>query len=224
MITIALTKRFQYLFKIGQALSDLKKKTFLNAGYSKSSEYYTAVLNQYLNFGSYLNIFSKASNLNSIQTNIDIQSDILGADIKSIIGKNGKPDFVFSENKLTIYLYKWKFNGLKIRCEIHFYNNKAFLVNYNYNILSNTEKDYVIKTIAQKYLNQDTGNLNIQNSKIIDKNNNMLFINDLLDYKVTYFSNKESGWLLGLTNEINEKKKKEIVKTRLAEKRFYNMI
>ena len=223
MATITFTDKSQYFLKLGQFCVDLGKKLFNKNNYVKSGEYYSAILNQYLNFGNYINIFANTLHLNPIHTNVSIQPDILGASIKSAEAKNGKLDFVFRENNLTIYLYKWKFNGLKTRCEIHFYNEKAFLINYNYSILSNANKDYVVKTIARKYLNQDIGDIDISDMKIIDKNNNTLFINDMLDYKVTYFS-KEADWLMGFTGEVNAKREKQNIKIKIAEEHFYSKV
>jgi hypothetical protein len=166
-------------------------------------------------------MFTNAIGLNAIQTNSTIQTDILGANSKGVIAKNGKPTYIFTEDKITIYVYKWKFNNLKTRCEIHFYNNKAFLVNYTYNMLTKADKVFITKTITQKYLDR---NIDIKDCKITDDNNNVLFINDGMEFKVTYLSTKNSDWYDNMKNDINIKKEKRKAKSKLAEQRLYSKI
>src|ERR1700754_4894862 len=191
MLAIHLPKSFYYYLNKSQFLVDLSKKILIRNNYIKNSNYYSAVLNQYVNYGSYLNIFKSTTALSAIQTNIDIQSDILGGDTKAVISKNGKPDFIFNDNKTIIYVYKWKFNGLRTRCEVHFYDNKAFLINYVYSTPTNADKKYITKTVTQKYLEQ---NIDLQNGKIVDRNNNILFLNDGVEFRVTYLSSNNSHW------------------------------
>ena len=225
MLTVPLSKNFYYYHSIGsQVLSGLSKKVFSGDNYFGRRSYYKAILNQYVNFSNYTNILNSTLNLNSIPSTIDIQPALLGADIKSILLKYGKPVFVFNENKITIFIYKWKLNKLKTRCEIHFYNKTAFLVNYNYNQLNSNEKDYIIRTIAHKYTGTD-GEIDIRNCKLMDRKNNMLGVTDFLEgLKVTYLSSKESEWHSGLTSDINKKKERLNHKARLEEKLFYNNI
>jgi len=225
MLTVPLRKNFYYYHSIGsQVLSGFGKKIFSGDNYFGRRNYYKAILNQYSNFCSYTNIVNDTVNLNSIPGNIDIQPNILGADTKSVRAKYGKPVFVFNDNKITIFIYKWKFNKLKTRCEVHFYNKTAFLVSYNYSQLTNSQKNYVIKTVAHKYTGTD-GEIDIRNCKIIDKNNNMLGVSDFLEgLKVTYLLAKESGWYLDLTADINRKMEKLNTQIRLADQLFYKNI
>lgn len=225
MLLTASQKRFYDYFNRTQALSDLNKRIFSNNSYFGSRAYYRAVLNQYVNLNSYLSIYEYSTDLNSLPTYIDIQPNMLGVTTKNIISSHGNPTFVFNENKLTIFVYKWKVNGSKTRCEVHFYNDKAFLVNYNYNRLSFSEKEYILKTFSEKYLDQIVTDPDIRAFKIIDKNDNLFYINDWLEgFKINYLCSKKSDWYENMTADIEAKKDKVTAKIRLAEKRFFNMI
>jgi hypothetical protein len=205
-------------------LSVLSGKILTSDNYFGRNNYYRAILNQYANICSYTNILNETANLNPIQSDISVQPRMLGASIKSIISKYGKPIFVFNENKITIYIYKWKFNDLKTRCEIHFYNDTAFLVNYNYNQLDTREKNYIVKTIAKKYTGKDT-EIDIRNCKIVDDKNNMVCVSEFLEgLKITYLSDQELGWHVGLTTDINTKKEMHKAKVKMADRLFYNNI
>jgi hypothetical protein len=225
MLIAPLNRKFHYYNNMkSQLLSILNRKVLSGGNYFGKNTYYRAILNQYTNFCSYTNILNETANLNSIESNADIQPRMLGANTKSIVSKYGKPVFVFSENKITIYVYKWKFNELKTRCEIHFYNGTVFLVNYIYNQLNSDEKNYIVKTITQKYIGQDE-DTDIMNCKVTDRNNNIIRISDFFEgLKVTYLSNKSLGWHLGLISDINLQKENQKSKIRLAERLFYNNI
>jgi hypothetical protein len=182
-------------------------------------------LSQYVNFAHYIGIYKEMINLSSIQTNIDIQPDILGADARHVIMKYGEPDFIFKENNLSVFVYKWKFNGLKTRCEIHLYNQKAFVVNHIYTQLDKNERDYVVKTIREKYLDQYLNEIDMVTNKISDRNNNVVFIDDfMMGLKVTYLSNCESDWYEAMIGEINDRKARHDARIRIGERRFYRSI
>jgi hypothetical protein len=225
MGTIAYPRNIYSYFKKGHIISDFTKKVFSVSNYHGNSSYYKAVLGQYVNCASYIDIFKGTIKMRSIQTDVNIQPDVLGADARNVIAKHGKPDFIFTEKELSIYVYKWKFNGLKTRCEVHLHNNKAFLVNYIYNQLDISERDYVIKSINNKYLDQYTHELDLVNSKISDKNSNVLFIDEyLLGLKVTYLSNCESDWFEAMMAEVNSRRAIQDARIKVGERRFLNKI
>jgi hypothetical protein len=185
---------------------DVSKKIFNGENYREKRAHFKASLIEYVNLSSYIRLFSKSADLNLIRTDIDIEPGALGADNKNIVLKYGRPDFIFNDNQLKIFVYKRNLRKLKIRYEIHFYNNKVFLVHYIYKQLNSDDKNYIVKTTARKYLNQNINETDIFNSKIIDNHNDTVFISNFLcGLKITYLSNKESGWFYGMTSEIDGK-------------------
>jgi hypothetical protein len=225
MGTIAYPRNIYSYIKKGHIISDFTKKIFSTSSYYGNTSYYKAVLGQYVNYASYLDIYKGTINLRTIQTDVNVQPDVLGVDARHVIAKHGKPEFIFSEKDLSIYVYKWKFNGLKTRCEVHLHKNKAFLVNYIYNQLEVSERDYVLKSITQKYLDQYQHEPDLMHSKISDKNNNVLFIDEyLLGLKISYLSNCESDWYEAMTAAVGDRRARHDARVKVNEKRFFNKI
>lgn len=225
MATLASPRNIYFYFKRSGLFSDIKRKVLFGNYYTSNSAYYKAVLSQYTNFSSYLGIFTESINLSTVHTNTDIQRSVLGKSSKSVIARHGKPDFVFTEKKLSIFVYKWKFNGLKTRCEVHLYNDQAFLVNYIYNQLDKGERDYIVRTIKDKYIGQMVNQVDLQNCKISDNNNNLLMVDDfLMGLKITYLCNAESDWYEAILSEINDRRERQEARVKIGEKRFFNKI
>jgi len=186
---------------------------FPNKKYRQSRGYYENILEQYIELENYINIFSTKIDLRSLPTDINILPDLLGKNVKDIIRTKGNPEYAFQEKDISIFVYKRNINGLDNRCKIHFYKNKVFLVNQNYPSINEQEKIYVIKAVEHKYLNANNLNFDIRNYKIIDNNNSIIFIDDFMGLKISYFNNYESEWFIDMSSEIkanNELKNAEI--------------
>jgi hypothetical protein len=225
MGTFAPYRSLHYYFKRAYVISDFSRKMFVGGLYYSNANYYKAVLGQYVNFKSYINIYKGSLDRRSIHTDIDIQSDILGADSKDILARYGKPEFIFHEKALSVFVYKWRLNGLRTRCEVHFYKHKAFLMNYIYNQLSRNEVEYISNSFVTKYLDQQVSEVDLMTAKISDKNNNILFMdNFLVGMKVTYMSNCESDWFEAMGTYVDEITAKREEKARVNERRFFNRI
>jgi len=223
MPTLASHRNIYYYIKRNGVFTDLRR--IFGGDYSSSSAYYKAVLSQYTNFSSYIGVFTESCKLGTIHTNADIQRGVLGKSSKNVIARHGKPDFVFTEKKLSIFVYKWKFNGLKTRCEVHLYNDQVFLVNYIYNQLDKSERDYIVQSITGKYLGQYQNMVDFGHSKISDRNNNSLMIDDfLMGLKISYLCSAESDWYEALLMEISDRREKQEAHVKQSEKRFFNKI
>jgi hypothetical protein len=227
MATLAPYRNHNFFLKKGSLFTDLGKKilsgNLFGTYYTSNSAYYKAVLSQYANFSSYTSMFTDSMNLSTIHTNTDIQHNILGNSSKSVIARHGKPDFVFTDKKLSIFVYKWKFNGLKTRCEVHLYNGQTFLVNYIYNHLDKSERNYILNTVTNKYLSKYENQVDFQQSKISDRNNNLLMIEDfLMGLKITYLCSSESDWYEAMLTELNDRKERHDARVRVSERRFYS--
>jgi hypothetical protein len=146
-------------------------------------------MNVDVSLSSYIKLFLTSSDLISIPSTIEIEPKTLGCNIDNIILIYGEPDYIFNDNKLKIFVYSRRLNTLKIRYEIHFYNNKVFLVNNVYRQLSIEDKNYLIISTIGKYITQDLNTIGIFDSKITDDNNDSVFISNFLcGLKITYLS------------------------------------
>ncbi len=224
MGTILSSRNFYFQFRNSFVLSDIGKKIFSENYYGKVA-YYREALSQYTNFASYIDLFNHTITLGSIHTLVDIQAGVLNSHNKDVISIYGRPSYIFTEREVAIYIYKWRFNNLKTRCEIHFYKNKAFLINYNYSQIDNNGKDFILRNIKSKYLKDFTNSVTLGDSKIVDRNNNVLFINDSTQgFKISYLSNSECDWYEGLSSKMNLRQNKQKSRAIYAERSFYNKI
>jgi len=225
MGTIASPHSLSYYFRKGHFFTDLTKKIFSGGYYHSNAAYYNAVLGQYANFSNYIGVFNESMKLSTLHTEIIIQPGILGANSKSVISQHGKPDLIFTDKNLSIYVYKWKFNGLRTRCEVHLYKGQAFMVNYIYNQLDKSERNYIIKSVTGKYFNKYVNEIDFAHSKISDRNSNTLIMDDyMMGLKITYLSNCESDWYEAMIGEVNDRKARQDARVRVIEKRFMNKI
>lgn len=225
MGTLATPRSLYSYLKRVHIISDLGKRILSGGLYYSNTNYYKAVLGQYVNYTSYVNIYNKSLKLGSVHTEVAIQTNILGAEARAVIARHGKPDFVFTEKTLSVYVYKWKLNGIRTRCEVHFYKNKAFLVNYIYNQLEKRQKDYISDAIMSKYLSMYKGEVDLMTTKISDRDNSVLFMdNFLMGLKISYMSSCECDWYEAMADFVNDRKAKQEEKMRIGEQRFFNRI
>src|SRR5271154_7219612 len=194
-------KAFNYQ-RLYNMFSYLNINKFPNKKYLKSRGYYENILEQYIEVENYINIFSKKIVLRSLPTDINILPDLLGKNVKDIIRTKGNPEYAFHEKDISIFVYKRNINGIDNRCKIHFYKNKVFLVNQNYPSINEQQKIYVIKAVEHKYLNANNLDFDIRNYKIIDNNNSIIFIDDFMGLKISYFNNYEAEWFIDMSLEI----------------------
>jgi hypothetical protein len=225
MGTLATPRSLYSYFKKVHVISDLGKRILSGSLYYSNTNYYKAVLGQYVNYNSYINIYNRSQKLGSVHTDVPIQTNILGAEARAVIAKHGKPDFVFTEKTLSVYVYKWKLNGIRTRCEVHLFKNKAFLVNYIYNQLEKRQKEFISDSIMSKYLSMYTSQVDLMSTKISDRNSSTLFMdNFLMGLKITYMSSCECDWYEAMADFVNDRKAKQEEKMRIGEKRFFNRI
>jgi hypothetical protein len=108
---------------------------------------------------------------------------------------------------------------------MHFYKNKAFLVNYIYNQLNNRQKDYVSDSIMSKYLSRYNHAVDLMTTKISDRHNSVLFMdNSLMGLKITNMSSCECDWYEAMADFVNDRRAKQEEKMGIGEKRFFDRI
>lgn len=192
---------YYYYLKGRRIISGLGDSLFSRSKATKRAAYLKASLVEYLNLNSYLSLSYQADSLSSVYTGIELLSDTLGHDRKDIILRYGTPDFIFTNNKLTIFVYNRALNKLKIRYEIHFYAGRVFLLNQIYRQIETEDKNYLIQSTLAKYLIKDARN---SNRKVIDIFDNVMVISDyLMGLRISFWSNKKSGWFDGMKSEVD---------------------
>ena len=225
MATLASPRSLYDYLRKGHIISELGRRIWSGATYYSNTNYYKAVLSQYVNFNSYISIYNKTIQLGTIHTEVAIQSNILGMEARTVTGKYGRPDFVFTEGSLSVYVYKWKLNGIRTRCEVHFYKNRSFLVNYIYNQLDSRKMEYITDSIMNKYMSGYIGEIDLMSAKLSDRNHNVLFVeNFLVGLKISYMSSCENDWYEAMADFVDLRKARQQAKAEISERRFFNRI
>jgi len=187
--------------------------------FNKRSYYYNALLNQYVEVDKYISLYKDTDTLTALHTDIRIMPNLLGRNIQFVNLVYGKPLFFFTEKNITVFIYKWKLNNIKVRCEIHFYMDQVFFVNHNFQSQIGQERDFVIKSILKKYL-APADAYDLTDKKIVDRNHNMLVVSELMGLKINYFSAKSSEWFKKMSSEIEAKIQVRKTLDQLNERRF----
>jgi hypothetical protein len=219
MLSQALDKRLNFLpYKLQLILSKIGVKKPLRFFQAKDTSYET-LLSDYVNKDGlkkevytekYLKLFENASNLPALQTNIDIQHTLFGARQSQVTKEKGRPEFVYEENDIEIFIYRWKSHGVRIRYTIHFYKNRVFFINCNFIAPNAAQKKIIIDSIAQKYGVDNLPGKELTKHVTRDNNDNMIFIDDnVWGIKVNYLNNKNADWFKGMSNEIYVELKKQ---------------
>ena len=161
-------------------------------GYKKQyykHSYYQAKTEQYKDISPYLSLYEKSKELKYSRACMEIcySPDLkFGCSIQAVKNKLHKPNFHIQTNKSTnILFYRLMIGDYKVRCQMHFLNNKLFLYNYCFSHNDAKANEEVIKVIKEKYA-IDSDNPTREN--IIDHFNNCIQIDDDVELKISYFS------------------------------------
>ena len=124
--------------------------------------------------------------------------------------KSGKSSFKYEkreEYRHKIVLYKVYFGNYKAKIEYHFFNKKLFFITYSFPELKDPEK--VINMIKKKY--KIDASIDLETSKIIDANNNILYLDTSLEFTINYFTGDKfivdsiEGKLIDIVKNIKQK-------------------
>jgi hypothetical protein len=191
----------------------------INYFYDKRSYYYKILLSQYVKVDKYISMYKDTDALTSLHTDINIMPNLLGRNMRFVRMVHGKPWLLFTENNITVFIYKRKLNNIKVRYEIHLYMGQVFFVSHNYQSLVGQEKDFVVKSILKKYLDS-TSIYNLMDKKIMDTDHNMICISDIMGLKINYLGTKESEWYNKMSSDIEDEIEATNALNQLKEQQF----
>jgi hypothetical protein len=138
-----------------------------------------------------------------------------GMHSRSFIRKLGRPRHSIQQKEpfeRKVLLYKFMMGGHKTRCELHFYRDKLFFFNYTFPYILEEDKLEILNILCFKYLG---GGVKVEHCKIMDKNNNIIFIDDTGALSVNYLAADSELF----TGSRKTKSKREI--DVFKKKRFY---
>ena len=109
-----------------------------------------------------------------------------GMDYKIYKKKLGKPNNFMHQTEpidRRILYYKFIMGGHRTKCELHFYKDKLFFYCFTFPYLTEENKKEILNILYEKYVNHP---IDMENVKIADKNNNILFIENRVELTVNY--------------------------------------
>lgn len=111
----------------------------------------------------------------------------LGESFSSAIKKLNRPRYYIRKGNFRILFYKQKIGGYNARMELHFYKNKFSYYEIRFSNLPSEERNKIILFLDKKYLG-NTLPFNPINNVIMDKNMNVLSVENSMDFVIHYFS------------------------------------
>jgi hypothetical protein len=196
-------------------MSNLSKKILrFSENYNYPRDYYyDRLTSKYENPSFFCSLFEKQGllefkTLREIKFRKGIRFD---ADAKSIISLLGRPNFILDKKEFFNYkilFYRFKIGGHKTKCELHLLNDKLFFFSYVFSYLTSKDKKSFNQILASKYIQDKTAP--IAKYKITDISDNIMMVDDSIDYSVVYMSGNA---------EIYEVIKKELEKMRRVKDR-----
>ena len=153
----------------------------------KDYNYYNYFL-KYQDINYYMSIYNKTDVINVQEPFLKNNSAMLKLKKSNIVKQYGKPCFKkHSELDKSHFILFYNITFLKYRIlkSFHFLNHKLILVNMTFQHISNEEKLKLINKIKEVY---DIDSEKFTSVKIVDCENNILFIEDLFELSVNYMS------------------------------------
>jgi hypothetical protein len=201
------------------SLLDIFKLKSADFGYK---HYCERLSYQYSKPQSYISIFNSFENKQSILTHIDIKySDKikLGAKLSEVKKSLRIPYAIINNSKKTdtkIIICKIILGGKRAKLDMHFCNNKLFYFSYTFSYLHKQEIDELKSVILHKYL----GGKSINNDlNIKDKSDNVISVDDSLEFKINYLSTKCSCY----NHFLKLRKEEEFLRIKKQELQFQEL-
>jgi len=193
-----------------KALQQIQKRldNYLGSKINLSSYYYykdysKTLLKRFEEESYYLELLDHCKTLNSIPTQQSIEYDdelIFGSKYDDIPKElNSKHLYKIEKNSITTVLKRSIVGGMKSRVVLSFFNKSLFYFGYNFSSLTDRNKEKIIKTLREKYLEGDK--FILDKNSIRDTSGNHLFIEDGVNFKMHYIS-----FRLDIYDELKGKK------------------
>jgi hypothetical protein len=201
------------LYKIKTEFYKLKR-----GAYWQDSFYYSQIVDKYKDYDFHLRSHERAEQKTNMYTSNEILYNnkiSFGSTISDIREIYGAPLFINQHdplNAISILFYKTLIGGYKVRCEMFFWKERLYSLNYIFPYLSGRDKADIVKVIQNKYLNEP---IDYFKQKIVDPKGNIIMISDVNNFEI-YFSVptniifREAASLseVNMINHINKEKQK----------------
>lgn len=169
---------------------NLLKKLFLQKKIKDYKKYYYKNLFPLLNAVDVIKRSKSCYNVYLTNTVITLRNSInLSDTTEKVLNtlENKKYQNFYVSNKYKIIFYKQKINSLKIKLQLHFYNEKLFYAAQIFSNLDELKQNELINLIKIKYNLQEYQDLSIPFA-IKDKHENLLFVEKYFYFILNYIS------------------------------------
>jgi hypothetical protein len=211
----------RYLFKIRPWL--LSKAEDLR--YSKAY-YYTRIFHKYDTLEAYLALYTKCATHASVKTTTGIsflKGVRSGATVKEVlchlpVVRNE----ILSNGALhvKVIFYKMFIGPYRVKCHIHFFEDKMFLCSYTFSYLKEGEREKVMAILQKKYLPTIE---RFAGEVISDPDGNCIYVDAGLELTFNYLSLND-GLCTAMTNYRDELAREKVEKMSLGETEVFNSL
>jgi len=190
--------------------------------------YYEMLSDKYRDGQFYSDAINNFKTLNKIETDTEISlvdnKKLQEIRIKDIVKKYGKFNYKITNEDLfeiDILFYKLKLGKHKTKLEFHFLENTLFFYTYTFSHLNAEDKNEIKQIIQKKYLEEKT--LNLFKNYIIDKNKNIIILNENIDFSISYLCNNKIA-IEKILKHIDLKKVENETKDKRYNKTLYKRL
>jgi len=195
-------------------------------GYDNKGHHYEQLLGKYNNIENYLQVYKDALEKKKICTSNEIflKNNLeFDCTINKAERLYDKPHYVIkntTDHNINILFYRLLIGGQKVKCEMHFYEKRLFFFNYTFSYVTDPDKELIIKVIHNKYLSDS---FDYQNENIIDKNGNIITINESHGLVINYIASTHK-FFKEVTSLMEINKFTQIKKDSQKAKRLYEQL
>lgn len=171
--------------------SHLHKMFLLFNPIGHRNDYYNRIFIQYDDLATYLSLYKKCTSNNWLKTNVEIgfstalKFDCTINEVKKILRK---PNYHVRNNKdlkIDILFYRTLIGNYKVKCQMHFFENKLFFFNFTFPYLNKSDNNEIINLLQKKYISESD---NYAGQNIIDNFNSCMQISNNVELTINYVS------------------------------------
>jgi hypothetical protein len=157
----------------------------------RRNDYYNRIFNQYNDIATYLSLYKKCTSDSWLKTEVEIgfsRSLKFDCTIDDVKKKLQKPNYHMRNNKdfkIDILLYRTLIGNYKVKCQLHFFENKLFFFNYTFPYLNKSANNEIISLLQKKYISES---VNYLGQNIIDNFNSCMQISNNVELTINYVS------------------------------------
>lgn len=193
--------------------------------YSKAY-YYTRIFHKYDTVEAYLALYAKCATHAGLKTTTGISflKDVKsGATVKEVLSHLPTVRNEILSNgaiHVKVIFYKMFIGPYRVKCHIHFFEDKMFLCSYTFSYLKEGEREKVMAILQKKYLHTTE---HYSGEVISDPDSNCIYVESGLELTINYLSLTD-GLHTAMMNYREALARQEVEKMSLGETEVFNSL